>query len=140
MCGIVAAHGIENPTSERSKYLACSKKVRHRGPDWSGCYVGKRSILAHERLAIVGVGEYGSNPPCPHFANPTFITLESGAQPLISDDGKIILAVNGEIYNHKKLRFEVSPYQFKTHSDCEVIIPLVRCIFLHLRYPQSALT
>ena len=57
MCGIVAVHGIENPASERAKYIACSKKIRHRGPDWSGCYVGSRSILVHERLAIVGVGE-----------------------------------------------------------------------------------
>lgn len=56
MCGIVAAHGIANPASERQKYIACAKKVRHRGPDWSGCYVGQRSILAHERLAVVGVG------------------------------------------------------------------------------------
>lgn len=52
--------------------------------------------------------------------------LESGAQPLVSDDGKFILAVNGEIYNHVKLRAETPSYKFKTHSDCEVIIPLVR--------------
>lgn len=106
MCGIVAVHGIENPTSERLKYLTCSKKIRHRGPDWSGCYVGQRSILAHERLAIVGV--------------------DTGAQPLISDDGKYILAVNGEIYNQTKLRVEFPSYKFKTHSDCEVIIPLYK--------------
>lgn len=106
MCGIVAVHGIENPASERPKYLSCSKKIRHRGPDWSGCYVGQRSILAHERLAIVGV--------------------DTGAQPLVSDDGKYILAVNGEIYNHAKLRAEIPSYKFKTHSDCEIIIPLYK--------------
>ena len=45
----------------------------------------------------------------------------------MSTDGKIILAVNGEIYNHIKLRAKLTqPYKFKTHSDCEVIIPLVR--------------
>ncbi|THH01241.1 hypothetical protein EW026_g1408 [Hermanssonia centrifuga] len=83
------------------------KGDRHRGPDWSGCYVGKQTVLVHERLAIVGV--------------------ESGAQPLVSDDGKIILAVNGEIYNHTKLQEGLkTPYPFKTHSDCEVIIPLYR--------------
>ena len=58
MCGIVIAHGIENPAAERPKLIACSKKIRHRGPDWSGCYSGKQTILAHERLAIVGVGEH----------------------------------------------------------------------------------
>ncbi|EJF65976.1 glutamine-hydrolyzing asparagine synthase [Dichomitus squalens LYAD-421 SS1] len=105
MCGIVIAHGIDNPSAERPKLIACSKKIRHRGPDWSGCYSGKQTILAHERLAIVGV--------------------DTGAQPLVSNDGKIILAVNGEIYNHIKLRASLkNSYKFKTHSDCEVIIPL----------------
>ncbi|KAL7283497.1 hypothetical protein ACG7TL_002930 [Trametes sanguinea] len=105
MCGIVIAHGIDNPAAERPRLIACSKKIRHRGPDWSGCYSGKQTILAHERLAIVGV--------------------DTGAQPLVSTDGKIILAVNGEIYNHHKLRTQLKhQYKFKTHSDCEVIIPL----------------
>lgn len=56
MCGILAVHGIENPPAERTRFLALSKRLRHRGPDWSGCFVGKEGILLHERLAIVGVG------------------------------------------------------------------------------------
>lgn len=49
----------------------------------------------------------------------------------MSTDGKIILAVNGEIYNHVKLRSKLkNSYKFKTHSDCEVIIPLVRRLSL----------
>jgi len=56
---------------------------------------------------------------------------DTGAQPLVSQDGKTILAVNGEIYNHIALRESVGPdVAFKTHSDCEVIIPLVRLIVL----------
>ncbi|KAF5315754.1 hypothetical protein D9611_004622 [Ephemerocybe angulata] len=107
MCGILAAHGLEKPASDRAHFIALSKRLRHRGPDWSGCYVGQQSVLVHERLAIVGV--------------------ESGAQPLVSEDGKVILAVNGEIYNHIALRESVGPdVKFKTHSDCEVIIPLYR--------------
>lgn len=107
MCGIVVAHGLDKPANDRPRIIACSKKIRHRGPDWSGCYSGKQTILAHERLAIVGV--------------------DTGAQPLVSDDGQVILAVNGEIYNHVKLRAGLKgPYKFKTHSDCEVIIPLYR--------------
>lgn len=107
MCGIVAVHGLEKPTVERAHLVALSKRVRHRGPDWSGCYVGKEAILCHERLAIVGI--------------------DSGAQPLVSDDGKVILAVNGEIYNHLSLRSGLGPdVKFKTRSDCEVIIPLYR--------------
>ncbi|KAG6890464.1 asparagine synthetase [Termitomyces sp. T32_za158] len=107
MCGIFAIHGLEKPAAERAHFIALSKRLRHRGPDWSGCYVGKESVLVHERLAIVGV--------------------DTGAQPLISEDGKVILAVNGEIYNHIALRASVGPdVKFKTHSDCEVIIPLYK--------------
>lgn len=107
MCGILAVHGIENPPAERTRFLALSKRLRHRGPDWSGCFVGKEGILLHERLAIVGV--------------------DTGAQPLVSEDGQVILAVNGEIYNHLALRTTLgSTTSFKTHSDCEVIIPLYK--------------
>ena len=91
----------------RGQVLEMSRKLRHRGPDWSGVYSGNNAILSHERLAIV---------------DPL-----SGKQPLVSGDGKIILAVNGEIYNHKELRRELAgSYEFRTQSDCEVIIPLYR--------------
>lgn len=54
MCGIVSIFNISRPTSEiRPKALEMSRKLRHRGPDWSGIYQGKRAILCHERLAIV---------------------------------------------------------------------------------------
>jgi asparagine synthase (glutamine-hydrolysing) len=106
MCGILAVHGIENPADNRARFIALSKRLRHRGPDWSGCFVGKDSILVHERLAIVGVG-------APHFRSRR-------------DHGKQILAVNGEIYNHDTLRATLSPdIHYKTRSDCEVILPLV---------------
>ncbi|KAH8833820.1 glutamine-hydrolyzing asparagine synthase [Flagelloscypha sp. PMI_526] len=107
MCGIFAVHGIDKASVVRAHFISLSKRQRHRGPDWSGCFVGKECTLVHERLAIVGV--------------------ESGAQPLVSEDGQIILAVNGEIYNHLTLRASVGPdVKFKTHSDCEVIIPLYK--------------
>ncbi|KAL4068031.1 hypothetical protein J3A83DRAFT_4189656 [Scleroderma citrinum] len=104
MCGILAVHGIENPLADRAHFVALSKRIRHRGPDWSGYYTGKDAVLCHERLAIVGV--------------------DSGAQPLVSDDGKLILAVNGEIYNHLAIRAAFPDTKFKTRSDCEVILPL----------------
>jgi asparagine synthase (glutamine-hydrolysing) len=50
-------HGLKTPSLDRAKFVACSRKLRHRGPDWSGCFVGKESILIHERLEIVGVGK-----------------------------------------------------------------------------------
>lgn len=58
MCGILAVHGLEKPANDRARFIALSKRLRHRGPDWSGCFVGKDCILVHERLAIVGVGEF----------------------------------------------------------------------------------
>ncbi|MFT7102774.1 MAG: asparagine synthase (glutamine-hydrolyzing), partial [Bacteroidia bacterium] len=106
MCGIVAVFDIKEDSQQlRPQILEMAKKIRHRGPDWSGIYVGDNAILAHERLAIVDPA--------------------SGGQPLISEDGNLILAVNGEIYNHKEIREELKDkYNFITQSDCEVILAL----------------
>ncbi|EFW19971.1 asparagine synthetase [Coccidioides posadasii str. Silveira] len=105
MCGIFACHCHPNVQKFKPTALRMAKAVRHRGPDWSGNFVSNNTILAHERLSIVGV--------------------ESGAQPLVNDDETLALAVNGEIYNHRILRKGLkTQYKFKTHSDCEVIIPL----------------
>ena len=108
MCGIVSIFNIQQQTAElREKALAMSRKIRHRGPDWSGIYCGGTAILAHERLSIVDP--------------------ESGKQPLFSPDMKQVLAVNGEIYNHQEIRKRYSDtYQFQTGSDCEVILALYR--------------
>ncbi len=108
MCGIAAIFNIQEQTPElRSKALRMSQKIRHRGPDWSGIYCGGSAILAHERLSIVDP--------------------ESGRQPLYSPDGKQVLAVNGEIYNHKDIRSRYAGcYEFQTGSDCEVILALYR--------------
>ena len=116
MCGFVGCFDLNSgsaPIAEglkeelRAQVLEMSKKIRHRGPDWSGVYTGENAILSHERLSIV---------------DPL-----SDKQPLVSDDEKIILAANGEIYNHKEIRarFE-GTYKFRTGSDCEVIIPLYK--------------
>ncbi len=108
MCGIVGIFDLKkNAESLRSQALHMSRKQRHRGPDWSGIFMCNKSILVHERLAIV---------------DPT-----SGKQPLFSTDGKLALAVNGEIYNHRELKKNLKePYEFLTQSDCEVILALYR--------------
>ena len=106
MCGIVGVFDLKvNHMELRATVLKMSKKVRHRGPDWSGIFICEKAILAHERLSIVDP--------------------QSGKQPLYSKDCNLILAVNGEIYNHQEIRkrYENS-YEFQTHSDCEVILPL----------------
>jgi asparagine synthase (glutamine-hydrolysing) len=108
MCGITAIFNIhEGKESLRRQALEMSKRVRHRGPDWSGIYAGKSAVLAHERLSIVDPA--------------------SGGQPLISKDNKLILTVNGEIYNHREIREVIGDeYEFQTGSDCEVILALYR--------------
>ena len=108
MCGITAIFNIKAQTPElRTKALSMSKKIRHRGPDWSGIYCGGSAILCHERLSIVDP--------------------QSGGQPLYSPDRKQILAVNGEIYNHRDIRTRYAGrYDFQTGSDCEVILALYR--------------
>jgi asparagine synthase (glutamine-hydrolysing) len=58
MCGIFICHNRKGDIAAfRPRAVALSKKLRHRGPDWSGCYQTDDTIMCHERLAIVGVGE-----------------------------------------------------------------------------------
>ena len=105
MCGIVCALDIKQPAVElRPQLLEMSKKIRHRGPDWSGIHADDFAVFAHERLAIV---------------DPT-----SGRQPLYSADKKLVLAANGEIYNHRELRTTTPDYEFQSGSDCEIILAL----------------
>jgi len=103
MCSILGILDIKTGADGlREQALEMSKTMRHRGPDWSGIYVNDEAILVHERLSIVDV--------------------ENGAQPLISVDGRLALAVNGEIYNHRELEKNLNlPYNFQTKSDCEII-------------------
>ena len=106
MCGFVGILKTKGDArKKREQALKMSAKIRHRGPDWSGVYSSETAVLAHERLAIV---------------DPL-----SGGQPLYSTDGKVVLAVNGEIYNHQEIRRRYAgQYEFKTGSDCEVILAL----------------
>jgi asparagine synthase (glutamine-hydrolysing) len=105
MCSIFGIFGLQpgdDPGALRREALDCSQRQRHRGPDWSGVHLDDGAVLVHERLAIVDPA--------------------GGAQPLLSEDGRLALAVNGEIYNHAELRARLAqPYAFRTGSDCEVI-------------------
>jgi asparagine synthase (glutamine-hydrolysing) len=105
MCGIIGLFNIHNQQAMRTEALKMAGKIRHRGPDWSGSYSDAHCILMHERLSIVDV--------------------EHGAQPLYDNKTKRVLAVNGEIYNHKELEKKLSnPHDFQTNSDCEVLLYL----------------
>jgi len=106
MCSIFGVLDIKSDLAVlRQQALKMSKLLRHRGPDWSGVYACDKAILVHERLSIVD--------------------MNTGAQPLYNQNNTHILAVNGEIYNHKDLEKKLScGYQFKTQSDCEIILGL----------------
>lgn len=106
MCGIVCAFDVKQKTETlRPQVLEMSKKIRHRGPDWSGVFSNEKAIMAHERLAIVDPA--------------------SGKQPLFTKDKSLVLAANGEIYNHRELRKQFEgKFEFQTESDCEVILAL----------------
>lgn len=106
MCGIVSVFDIKSESEElRQSVLEQSRKIRHRGPDWSGLFYSEKAIIAHERLSIVDP--------------------QSGGQPLYSKDKNLILGVNGEIYNHQEIRERTKDqYEYMTGSDCEVILAL----------------
>jgi len=105
MCGIIGAFDLKGRSGElRAQVLKMSKKIRHRGPDWSGIFSDTNAIISHERLAIVDP--------------------KSGNQPLYSPDRKLILAANGEIYNHQELRQQFPDYEFQTETDSEILLAL----------------
>jgi asparagine synthase (glutamine-hydrolysing) len=127
MCGIFAIFASSLPEVElRRQLIACSSRLRHRGPDWSGYLVIEANAalgvplphgIAHERLAIMDP--------------------ESGSQPLVSADGSVIVAANGEVYNYKDLYHGLkTPYTPKTGSDCEVILPLYEEVGATIELPR----
>lgn len=110
MCGILAVLGCADEakgSSKRSRVLELSRRLKHRGPDWSGLRQVGDCYLSHQRLAIIDPA--------------------SGDQPLYNEDQSVVVAVNGEIYNHLDLRSRLAGagHSFRTGSDCEVIAHLV---------------
>lgn len=107
MCGIC---GIVGPSLEEARRNAITREMidtlRHRGPDGQGFMSGPAHSLAHTRLAI--------------------IDLQSGTQPMRTEDGRFTIVFNGEIYNYLELRQELirGGAIFKTHSDTEVLLQL----------------
>src|SRR5690606_41278385 len=107
MCGIIGAFDlVQEEATIRPQVLEMSKRIRHRGPDWSGIFSSSKAILAHERLAIVDP--------------------QSGSQPLYSPDGKVVLVVTGEMYHHQELRESLPHYNVATKTDSEAVLALYR--------------
>ena len=119
MCGIVgivAAPGCEAPAEDVAR--AMNAAIRHRGPDDEGVWRDRRALLGMRRLAIIDVA--------------------GGHQPMHSDDGRVSLVFNGEIYNFRELRrtLEALGQVFRTRSDSEVVLHAYRhwgeACFAHL--------
>jgi asparagine synthase (glutamine-hydrolysing) len=106
MCGIAGIvdfdGGVLDERSARVKRM--TRMIAHRGPDAEGFFDDAAASLGHRRLSI--------------------IDLESGAQPMVMDDGRLSLIFNGELYNFKQIRSELSAagHLFRTESDTEVVL------------------
>ena len=100
MCGIVGFVGNEKNKKQILKDMA--DRIAHRGPDAQGFYIDGSFALAQRRLSI--------------------IDIEGGKQPMISNNENVVIVYNGEAYNYKELKKELTSYDFKTDSDTEVLI------------------
>lgn len=103
MCGINGIYGVsklENPVALVEKM---NQVTHHRGPDFAGTYADKQVAFGHNRLAIIDINDTSN-------------------QPFKSNDGKVILVFNGEIYNYNEIKTSLTEYNFKTNSDTEVIV------------------
>lgn len=98
MCGIAGIVLTSGDTPDSPLLNAMGETLHHRGPDGSGTYIATGVGFIHTRLAI--------------------IDLDTGDQPLKTDDGKALIA-NGEIYNYRELKAAMADVSFATGSDCE---------------------
>jgi len=105
MCGI-AGYYSKNVCIDEAVLRAMGSSLKHRGPDGNGIHID-RSLhvgLSHQRLAFLDLSSQAS-------------------QPMTSSTGKTVIVLNGEIYNFRDLRKQLSVhYQFKSNSDTEVVL------------------
>jgi asparagine synthase (glutamine-hydrolysing) len=105
MCGIAGyIHLNKNEKADRSVLKKMTDCISYRGPDGEGLFIKDNIAIGHRRLSI--------------------IDIEGGSQPMLSENGNIVLSFNGEIYNYIELREELKElgHTFQTNSDTEVII------------------
>ncbi|HUK62555.1 MAG TPA: asparagine synthetase B, partial [Dongiaceae bacterium] len=104
MCGFAAFFHAAGASPERAWLEGAARQLRHRGPDDAGLHAEPGAGLAFRRLSIVD--------------------LHTGHQPLGNEDGSVLIAYNGEIYNHAALRAELESrgHRYRTQSDTETIV------------------
>lgn len=105
MCGIVGfTTPGQDPAAAKQIVQGMAALIRHRGPDGEGCYADGTAALGHRRLSV--------------------IDLAGGGQPMLNEDGTLVVVFNGEIYNYKTLRARLQQrgHTFATDSDTEVLL------------------
>lgn len=105
MCGFAGIINLDKRFVNSQVVVEMSNQLNHRGPDSEGYYVKENIGIGHKRLSILDLSENGN-------------------QPMISKDGKYVIAYNGCVYNFKELRAELEKESivFKSQSDTEVIL------------------
>lgn len=104
MCGIAFLRApAVSPGERRERMDAALQRLKHRGPDETGCFTGDDFVAGHTRLAI--------------------IDLKGGHQPMRDPGGRWVLVFNGEIYNYRELRTQLAGrWDFRDDSDTEVLL------------------
>jgi asparagine synthase (glutamine-hydrolysing) len=106
MCGILGQIKLQNGIiRDTNKFTRSLNLMAHRGPDGEGSIIGDDYIFGHRRLSIIDLSS-------------------NGTQPMVSEDGKVIITFNGEIYNFEELKNDLlkKGYHFKSTTDTEVLL------------------
>jgi len=103
MCGICGIHGLEQLNQPLLYVRRMNDRLQHRGPDAAGEFVNDEVALGHRRLSIIDL-------------------TDSANQPMQSQNGDLVLVFNGELYNYRELKSQLSDYPYTTNSDTEVVL------------------
>ena len=105
MCGIAGILDVNSKQIDKNSLVKMTQALSHRGPDDEGYYLDNYIGLGHRRLSIIELSKLGH-------------------QPMTTDDGRLTISYNGELYNYKELRTELAKkgHNFKSNSDTEVLI------------------
>lgn len=106
VCGIFGYFDRQREQLQAARLVAMGAMLRHRGPDDQGIHTTQGAAIGNQRLSVIDIA--------------------GGHQPFVSDDGRIALVQNGEIFNHKELALELrgTQYECRSHSDTEVLLRL----------------